>query len=494
MSRTTGELPTGRHATGEFPAVRGGRPDDTTGERRGPAIAGRDMPRRNVPDGPVVRNRYEPSEPPADSENTGRHGTVGATPPQDAPPARSRSERGRTWRDGPREDAAWRDTSRRESPRRRRGASPPAPPAEQPQPVDETPSATIVSIAGRAARRAAAEQIDSTDTTTRSRAARRAAEARAVEEQSAITTDEMPAVRTRAARRRVSASRDFFRRDSRDAQGREQSTHREARNRRATSRDLPHAQDTGPRRHRKLERRRLGIGISVLAVVAAIGATSAIGFALSRPDASTPVASKAASAKSCATTGPGQRDVEAYLATRAGRYGRVDVDGRQSAIDCAAIASFQRWAQVPTRTGFADATTGFLARQLGAIRYDQCQAPGDRLTVCVDLTNQAMWVVQSGRIMLGPTAIRSGQAGQETPAGSFKITDKQLREVGQDGVEQPYYAEFLDDIGFHTANKPMYGAVSGSTGINLLDRDAKALYRLTELGTAVNIFGRKPGT
>jgi lipoprotein-anchoring transpeptidase ErfK/SrfK len=117
------------------------------------------------------------------------------------------------------------------------------------------------------------------------------------------------------------------------------------------------------------------------------------------------------------------------------------------------------------------------------------------MTVCVDLTNQAMWVVQSGRIVLGPTAVRSGLAGNETPAGNFRITDKQLREVGADGAEQPYYAEFLDDIGFHTADKPIYSAAAGSAGcIHMLDRDAKALFRLTELGTTVNVFGRKPGT
>ncbi len=242
--------------------------------------------------------------------------------------------------------------------------------------------------------------------------------------------------------------------------------------------------------------KRFGVGLIAMVLIAA-GVTAAAGYALSKSDgASTINASKANAATPCNQTGPGQRDVEAYLATRTALFGKVTADAKQSAADCTAIAAFQRWAQVPSQTGFADTTTGFLARQLASVKFDQCGAPGDRTTVCVDLTNQVMWVVRSGRVILGPTTARSGRPGQLTPTGQFKITQKKVSTISSEyGTPLPYWERFVDDIGFHQADTPMYAAIPGSFGcINLLERDAKALYGLTEIGTTVKVFGKKPGT
>jgi hypothetical protein len=315
---------------------------------------------------------------------------------------------------------------------------------------------------------------------------RRRADRRATEQDGETTTTRALAALGRVTERRDGNHAESTKRDS---------GHREARNRPATSREIPHVRDTGPRRHRRAARKRVGTGLLAMLTIA-VGVTAAAGYALSRPESSTPIASAASRSTPCNQTGPGQRDVEAYLATRSGQYGRVDTDGRQSATDCTAIASFQRWAQVPTQTGYADSTTGFLARQLASIKFDQCEAPGDRMTVCVDLTNQAMWVVQSGRIVLGPTAARSGRPGQETPTGKYTITQKKVKTISSEfGTPLPYWERFIDDIGFHTADTPMYSPIAGSFGcINLLDRDAKALYALTKIGTSVNVFGEKAGT
>ncbi len=375
--------------------------------------------------------------------------------------------RERTWRDGPREDAAWRDTARREAPRRRRREEPDnlvtIDPAGMPLEDDDDRSATVLSL-------------DS--------APRRRADRRSVSEDTAGTTTTRALAALGITSRRRNGNRELV-----------NSSHREGRNRPATSRDGTHTQDIGPRRHRRLGQKRIGIGLAALVTIA-VGATIAAGFAINNDDEPTKVTSAASSSAPCNQTGPGQRQVEAYLATRSGQYGRVEADGRQSPTDCAAIASFQRWAQVPTQSGFADATTGFLARRLGNIRYDQCQAPGDRMTVCVDLTNQAVWVVQSGRIVLGPTTARTGRSGNATPTGQFTITQKKVQTVSTaSGTPLPYWERFVNDIGFYTADSPMYSAAPGTLGgVTLLDRDAKALYGMTEIGTSVTVFGTKPGT
>jgi hypothetical protein len=432
----------------------------------------------------------------SDTEDTGGHRRIGRrddtgshrrTEPAEPPAADSTtSRRTTTWRDGPREDATWRDTTRREVPRRQaRRAEPPAPDTVVIEPTAAGPAAQPSEAAPPATLRAVPD-LDAASHESRRAGARRAAAGAGTTAAGLISTGLTRAARRRGMTRPESTHGDASHSDS---------GHREARNRRATSRELPHARDTGPRRHRRLGRKRIGIGLLAMLTIA-VGVTTAAGFALSRPEQTTPIASTAATATPCNQTGPGQREVEAYIATRSGQYGRVKLDGRQSPSDCAAIASFQRWAQVPSRTGFADATTGFLARQLGAIRYDQCQAPGDRTTVCVDLTNQAMWVVRSGRIILGPTVARSGRQGQATPTGTYQITQKKVSTISSEfGTPLPYWERFVDDIGFHTADTPMYAPIPGSFGcVNLLDRDAKALYQLTEIGTSVSVFGRKPGT
>jgi hypothetical protein len=198
----------------------------------------------------------------------------------------------------------------------------------------------------------------------------------------------------------------------------------------------------------------------------------------------------------CGKTGPGQEQVEAYLAARTGRFGQVKADARQSAADCAAIAAFQKWAGIPNPTGFADATTGEVARRLAAVQTGDCAPQPRGTTVCVDLTHQAMWVVRSGRIVLGPTVARTGRPGKATPIGIYEITEKKVDTISSEtGTRLPYWQRFFRDFGFHAADTPMYAAIPGSLGcVNLLNRDAQALFKLTELGTEVHLFGQKPGT
>jgi len=189
--------------------------------------------------------------------------------------------------------------------------------------------------------------------------------------------------------------------------------------------------------------------------------------------------------------------VERFLAAHP-RYGRVTVDGRQDATDCAAIRTFQLRFGVLPSVGYAGPVTGRVAARLTAAesRRGQCGA-GSGLTVCVDLTSQAMWAVRGGQVILGPTSIRTGRAGLATPAGAFSVREKKrLTRSSYYDVDLPYWQRFHGDMGFHSTASYLYeGDSPGSHGcINLLSRDARALYAITAPGTPVHIFGRKPGT
>lgn len=197
----------------------------------------------------------------------------------------------------------------------------------------------------------------------------------------------------------------------------------------------------------------------------------------------------------CAETGPDQLAVEQYLANHP-QFGTVTVDGKQSAQDCAAIKKFQQRYGIDPDAGYAGPVTKSVTTRLANAATDTCQT-GSGTTVCVDLTSQTMWVVQGRDTVLGPTPIRTGRDELETPAGKFKIQDKLEYTISTIfNVPLPYWQRFYADMGFHETPSYLYeGDSPGSHGcINLLPSDAVDLFELTESGTPVHIFGRKPGT
>ncbi|MGH3656888.1 MAG: L,D-transpeptidase family protein [Micromonosporaceae bacterium] len=192
-------------------------------------------------------------------------------------------------------------------------------------------------------------------------------------------------------------------------------------------------------------------------------------------------------------TGPKQRKVETHLAAIGG-FGPVTVDGEQSAEDCAAIKKFQRRYGITPSKGKAGPTTAYVARRLAATKLDTCK-PKAKLTVCVDLTHQTMWVVRDGDVVLGPTPVRTGRPGYATPAGHYKITEKKQRTISSYyDVALPYWQRFVGDIGFHQTPSYLHSEPGSHGCVNLLPRDAVALWKLTSVGTKVHSFGRRPGT
>jgi lipoprotein-anchoring transpeptidase ErfK/SrfK len=180
-------------------------------------------------------------------------------------------------------------------------------------------------------------------------------------------------------------------------------------------------------------------------------------------------------------------------------YGPVVVDGVQSYADCEAIKRLQRRFGINPVSGHADNTTADVARRILAsttpAKQQECRA-GSRVTACIDLTLQTTWVVRDGRVVLGPTVTRTGFRGHATPAGTFRINERTLREWSNPyEVWLPYWQHFVDGMGFHETTTYIHDAAIGSHGcINLLPADAVQMWKLLSYGSTVRTFGRRAGT
>ncbi|MDQ0363914.1 L,D-transpeptidase family protein [Catenuloplanes indicus] len=223
-----------------------------------------------------------------------------------------------------------------------------------------------------------------------------------------------------------------------------------------------------------------------------------------RPPASAPAPGPATAAAGADTAvvacagGRWQRDIEEHLAGLGG-YGPVSVDGRSSPADCAAIRAFQQRFGIEPAAGQADPATADVARRIAAStdpkRERQCRA-GAGVTACVDLTLQTVWVMRAGAVVFGPTVVRTGFRGHATPAGVYRINKRAVREWSDPyEVWLPYWQRFIGGIGFHETTTYLHDAARGSHGcVNLLHRDAVAMWKQLQTGARVHTFGRRPGT
>lgn len=192
--------------------------------------------------------------------------------------------------------------------------------------------------------------------------------------------------------------------------------------------------------------------------------------------------------------GERQREVEQALA-QIGGFGPVTVDGRQSPADCSAIKKFQQRYGVQPAEGKAGPTTADVARRIAGSRTDACQA-GPGTTICVNLTLQTVWVLRDGAVVLGPTVTRTGMRGFATPAGTFQIDRKNIKEWSNPyEVWLPYWQHFHQGMGFHETTTYIHDMPIGSHGcVNLLHTDAVKLWNLAGVGTRVVVFGHRSGT
>ncbi|MEU8048677.1 MULTISPECIES: L,D-transpeptidase family protein [Micromonospora] len=193
--------------------------------------------------------------------------------------------------------------------------------------------------------------------------------------------------------------------------------------------------------------------------------------------------------------GEHQREVETYLA-RLGGFGRVTVDGRQSAADCAAIKKFQQRYDIRPAAGRAGPTTYDVAKRLATTDTKRCKAASSGTTFCIDLTRQTTWALRGGKVVWGPTVTRTGMKGYATPAGTFTINYRNIKEWSDPyEVWLPYWQHFTQGMGYHQTTTYLHDKSIGSHGcVNLLPADALRAWELGKVGSRVVLFGRRPGT
>ena len=230
----------------------------------------------------------------------------------------------------------------------------------------------------------------------------------------------------------------------------------------------------------------MGISRRLVAVLVAAAVGAGAGAAVLAPGA--------AFAAAC-PTGESQKAVEYYL-KKLGGFGKVTVDGKQSAADCAAIKKFQTRYGIRPVQGRAGPTTKSVAQRLANTSTAACKAVKKGTTFCVDLTHQTTFVMRDGKVLVKPTVTRTGMKGYRTPTGTFKINKRATKEWSNPyEVWLPYWQRFVRGIGFHQTTTYLHDGWRGSHGcLNLLPADAKTYYGVGRIGSTVKVFGRRPGT
>lgn len=197
-------------------------------------------------------------------------------------------------------------------------------------------------------------------------------------------------------------------------------------------------------------------------------------------------------------SGNKQREVEQYL-SQLDSFGPVTVDGQLSASDCTAIKAFQSRFGISPADGTAGPLTADVGRRITTSTTEAEQGkcePGAGMTVCVDLTMQTLWIVSDGKVVFGPTVVRTGMPGHATPTGSYTISNRNVKEWSTPyKVWMPYWQGFNGGIGLHQTVSYLHNAEGGSHGcVNLLPSDAKTIWGISTTGTTVKVFGHRQGT
>lgn len=235
---------------------------------------------------------------------------------------------------------------------------------------------------------------------------------------------------------------------------------------------------------------------AVTAVTAvALGYGSPLGSATEPPDEPSAAAKSSPPASDCGPATKWQRQLETALAGST-EYGEVTVDGQQSAPECATIAAFQERTGIEPADGRADALTAAVAARLADPALDDCEAAKHGRTVCVDLTNQLLWVVEDGELLVEPIVVRTGKPGYASTTGTFTINHRTKKEWSEPyEVWLPYFQHYYAGEGLHEATSYLHDPDGGSHGcVNLLPSDAKRLYGLLDYGDTIEVFGKRPGT
>ena len=185
----------------------------------------------------------------------------------------------------------------------------------------------------------------------------------------------------------------------------------------------------------------------------------------------------------------GDPDNVSAVLKKLGGYGRVTVDGEQSAADRKAIKKFQKRFGIQPAAGLAGPTTNDVAKRLASTKTSACKAKKTGITFCIDLTHQTTWVMKNNKVHVKPTVTRTGMKDYRTPTGTFTI-NKRTKKEWSDPYEVwlPWASYFVGGVAFHESpDVPAYAASHGCVRVPV--GDAKWLYDRTPVGTPVTVLG-----
>jgi hypothetical protein len=110
---------------------------------------------------------------------------------------------------------------------------------------------------------------------------------------------------------------------------------------------------------------------------------------------------------------------------------------------------------------------------------------GKAARACLDLSANQAWLMNNGTVTYGPVPVTSGKPGYETPAGSFKVTRKDIdhRSAEFNNAPMPYSVFFNGGIAFHQGSlkDKSHGCVHLSTTA------AKKFYATLKVGNVVQV-------
>ncbi|MFD4183830.1 L,D-transpeptidase [Rhodococcus sp. NPDC058514] len=119
-------------------------------------------------------------------------------------------------------------------------------------------------------------------------------------------------------------------------------------------------------------------------------------------------------------------------------------------------------------------TSGAAAQ--GVVGGAPCSADAD---ACVDLSAEQAWLMGGGAVTYGPTPVRHGMPGYETPPGTFEVTFKSIDHWSTIyDAPMPYSVFFNGGIAFHEGS---------------LDRQSHGCVRMTMEGAQTFFAALSPG-
>jgi lipoprotein-anchoring transpeptidase ErfK/SrfK len=111
-----------------------------------------------------------------------------------------------------------------------------------------------------------------------------------------------------------------------------------------------------------------------------------------------------------------------------------------------------RTALLPATLAAATVLSGAVGAGTAAAAPGPAPAPcRSTVRACVQLSTNQAWLLDAGRVVLGPVRVSHGRTGYLTPTGRFKVSFKDEDHISSlfDAAPMPYSVFFNGNIAFH---------------------------------------------